>query len=460
MKIIICGAGRVGTTLAKHLAGEGMSVTVIDTDAELIRHIDESYDVRGVTGHASHPRTLRKAGAQDADLLIAVTRSDEVNMVACQIAYSLFGVKRRIARLRHAGYLEQDGSGLYAAEHLPIDIIISPEIEIADSIVRLLRTPGAFDMVTMANRRITLLGIHVEQRRSPITGQRLADLSHDPRFANISIVAIARQGRSFVPGSDDQVQQGDDVYIVTKTEKIEEAMEVFGHWEQQARRVVIVGAGNIGLHLAQKIRKVSPNVNLKIVERDRKRAEEVATELGSGAVILHGEALEGVLLDDAHAGSAETVVAVTNDDEVNIFASVLAKRAGCQRTISLVNKRIYETLTPSLGIDALVNPSAITISTVLRHIRRGSISALYTLREDFGEVIEATVPEHSALIGQPLDQLGFPADMKIAAILRETDVLIPCADTRLHAGDHVVVLITYNNLHLAETLFVAETERV
>lgn len=459
MKVVICGAGQVGTTIAKHLASEGMNVTVIDTDPDLIRRVDESYDVRGVVGHASHPRTLRKAGTQDADMLIAVTRSDEVNMVACQMAYSLFGVKRRIARLRHAGYLEQDTSGLYAAEHLPIDIIISPEIEIAEGIARRLRTPGAFDMVPMANKHVILLGIHAEQPHCPVVGQRILDISEGDQFDGMSIVAVVRKGRSFVPDEHDRIEIGDDVYVIAKSNKVTDVMVAFGHKEREARSIVIVGAGNIGLHLAKKIRKASPKIDIKIIEQNRERAEHVSAELDSGAIVLHGDALDGVLLEDAQAGLAETIVAVTNDDEVNIFASVLAKQAGCKRAISLVNKRTYETLIPTLGIDAVVNPSAVTISTVLRHVRRGSIAALYTLREDFGEVIEAEITEQSRLLLRPLDQLGLPRGMKIGAVVRDGEVLIPRKDTHLQIGDHVVALVTYSYLQLAEALLGAETKR-
>lgn len=385
-------------------------------------------------------------------MLIAVTRSDEVNMVACQMAYSLFGVKRRIARLRHAGYLDQDKSGLYVAEHLPIDIIISPEIEIAEGISRRLRTPGAFDMVPMADGRVELLGIHAEQPRCPVVGERLLDISESEQFDGMSIVAVIRKGRSFVPDEHDRIEVGDDVYVIARADKVNDVMTAFGHKERAARKLVIVGAGNIGLHLARKIRKAAPQVDIKIIEQNRERAEYVSNELGGASVVLHGDALDGVLIEDAQAGLAETIVAVTNDDETNIFSSVLAKQAGCKRAITLVNKRTYETLIPILGIDAVVSPSAVTISTVLRHVRRGSIAALYTLREDFGEVVEAEITEDSRLLIRPLDQLGLPRGMKIGAVVRDGEVMIPRPNTQLKIGDHVVALVTYSYLQLAEAL--------
>lgn len=452
MRVIICGAGQVGTTIARHLATEGFSVTVIDNDPEQVRRVDESHDVRGVVGYASHPEALRKANAQDADMLIAVTRSDEVNMAACQVAYSLFGVKRRIARLRHSGYLDQDKSGLYAAEHMPIDVVISPEIEIAKGITRRLATPGAFDMVPMASGQVELLGIHVEDSRIPIVKERIGDLGKDEQFHGMSIVALVRKGRCFVPDSQDRVTVGDDVYVLARRGKVDDVVTAFGHRERVAKKLIIVGAGNVGLNLAKTVRRRSPLVDIKLIERDEERAEHVAAELGGAVVVLHGDGLDRSLLDEAQAASTDTLVAVTNDDETNIFASVLAKQAGCKRAITLVNKRSYETVLPALGLNTVVSPSAVTISTVLRHVRHSSVTALYTLREDFGEVIEAEIPEGSRLLRRPLGQLGLPVGMKIGAVIREKEVVFPQPDMQLQPGDTVIALVTYSYLKLAEAL--------
>jgi len=443
----------VGTTIARHLATEGAHVTVVDNDPEQIRRVDANYDVRGIVGHASHPDVLRRAGAREADMLVAVTRSDEVNMVACQVAYSLFGTKRRIARLRHSGYLAQDKSGLFAAEHLPIDVIISPEIEIADGIARRLRTPGAFDMLPMGTGLVELLGLHIEKRGCIVTGEKVGDIMAGFDGQGMSIVAIIRAGRCFVPDADETLAPGDDVYILARRDRVLDVMLVFGHTEKVGRRVVIIGAGNVGLHLAQKLRSDAPDVDVKIIEFDRERAEYVAQELGSGAIVLHGDALDRKLLEEAQTRLAETIVAVTNDDETNIFTSVLAKQSGCRRAITLVNKRTYETLIPTLGIDAVVSPSAVTISTVLRHVRRGAISALYTLREDFGEIIEAEIDESSRLLRKPLGKLNLPDGVKIGAVVRNNDVFFPDADFEFEQQDHVIALVTYNSLKAGEALF-------
>jgi len=459
MKVIICGAGQVGTTIARHLARENIDVTVIDIDEEQVQQIDQNYEVRGVVGHASYPSVLKKAGAKNADMLIAVTRSDEVNMVACQVAYSLFNVKRRIARLRHAGYLAQHETGLYAAEHLPIDVIISPEIEIAEGIQRRLKTPGAFDMISLAGDKIELLGIHTLSADAPVVGNTIEEISSNCGLAGATVLAILRHGKCFIPEADDRIALGDDVYVLTDSRDVDAVMAAFSHDEKKARRIVIVGGGNIGLHLARKLQASSARLNLKVIERNPARAKFAARDLGEDIVVLNGDALDRMLLNEAGIGSADTVITVTDDDETNIFAAVLAKEAGCARAITLVNKRSYEALLPKLGIDAVINPSTLTISTVLRHIRHDSISALYTLREDFGEVIEAEISSSSQLRGQALKSLELPLGMKIGAIIRGDDVFFPQEDIEIAEGDRVVALVAYSALRLAEALLGAKKTR-
>lgn len=452
MRVVICGAGQVGTTIARHLASEGLNVTVIDSDPEQVRRVDESHDVRGVLGHASHPETLRKAGVQDADIFIAVTRSDEVNMVACQVAYSLFGAKRRIARLRHSGYLAQDKSGLYAAEHLPIDVIISPEIEIAQGIARRLATPGAFDMMPLAGNRVELLGIRVEDPHAPVVKERIAELKGNEQLSGMAVLAVVRKGRCFIPDPQDRIAVGDDVYVLAKKGQVNEIMTAFGHRERVGRKLIVVGAGNVGLNLVKTLRHRAPLVDIKLIEQDKERAESAAAKLGSSVIVLRGDALEREVLDEAQAALTETIVAVTNDDETNIFASVLAKQAGCKRTITLVNKRSYETVIPVLGLNSVVSPSAVTISTVLQHVRHTSINALYTIREDFGEVIEAHILADSRLLRRPLNQLGLPVGLKIGAVIRDGEVIFPEPDLHLHQDDVVIALVAYSSLKLAEAL--------
>ena len=452
MRVIVCGAGQVGSTIARHLSSEDADVTVIDSSIEEARRVDESYDVRGIAGHASHPEVLERAGARDADMLVAVTRSDEVNMVACQVAHSLFGVKRRIARLRHHGYLEPMSSGLYGAGQLPIDVVISPEVEVARGIVRRLRAPGAFDMVTLVDDKVKLLGIHCLPPACPIVGVPLARLAETMPEVPLNVLAIIRGGRSFVPRGRDSIQMGDDVYVVTTPDQTDRVMAAFGHREKEARRVVIVGGGNVGLHLAKALEREAPLVSLKVIEHSEQRADQISRELGSNIVVLHGDALDKEVLEEANVRSAETIVAVTNDDETNIFTSVLAKREGCGRAITLVNKTSYEPLLPTLGIDAVVSPNAVTISTILRHVRRGAISALHTLREGFGEVIEAEALPGSRLVYGPLRSVVMPQGMRIGAVVRDAAVVIPDGGFRIRPGDRIVAIVTYRALRKAEAM--------
>ncbi|HEX9905435.1 MAG TPA: Trk system potassium transporter TrkA [Propylenella sp.] len=458
MRVIICGAGQVGSTIARHLASEGIDVTVIDNSPLQARRVDESYDVRGIVGHASHPKTLEQAGAHDADMLIAVTRYDEVNMVACQIAYSLFNVRRRIARIRHHGYLEPLWKKLYAVDQLPIDVIISPEFEVATSIARRLKAPGAFDMTTLAEHRIQLLGIHCRSRDCPVVNRPLSDLPEIMPEQPVTVIAIIREGRAFVPTENDRIQPGDDVYVITDPLFVDGIMAAFGHSEQIARRIIIIGGGNVGLHLARLLGK-SNLVSLKIIESQRERADFISQALGDSAVVLCGDALDADLLREARIAAAETVVAVTNDDETNIFASMLAKRVGCQRAIALVNKASYEPMLPALGIDAVINPSTITISTILRHVRHSPVTTLYTLREDFGDVIETTAQEGSRLVRGKLREVRLPQGMLVAAILRDGELIIPNPDSQVQPGDRIIAVIAHKALRKAEAILAGTAAR-
>lgn len=456
MRVIVCGAGQVGTTIARHLAAERADVTVIDSDPELARRADESYDVRGMVGHASHPEVLERAGAEGADMLIAVTRSDEVNMVACQVAHSLFGVKRKIARLRHSGYLDPGRSALFGAAEMPIDVVISPEVEVARGIARRLRTPGAFDMVGLAGGRVQLLGIHATDPTAEVIGASLSSLA-DENHA-FRTVAILRQGRAFLPEPEERILVGDDVYVLTEPAGVAPVMAAFGHRERVARRVVMIGGGNVGLHLARILLREAPYISLKMIEADAARAGMVARELGASVLVLHGDALDAATLEESNIAAADTVIAVTNDDETNIFASMLSKRRGCQRAVTLVNKTSYEPILPSLGIDAVVSPSTITISSILRHIRRGAVAAVHTLREDFGEVLEAEALAGSRLVSAPLSALDLPRGFRIGAIVRQGEVILPGPETRIAPGDRVVAAVTAAALREAEEMIAAEAE--
>ena len=336
MKVIVCGAGQVGFNIARYLASEQNDVTVIDQSAELIGKVSDLLDVQAIVGHASHPDILEQSGAADADMLIAVTYADEVNMVACQIAHSMFNVPTKIARIRQQSYLQPIWADLFTRDHMPIDVIISPELEVARASGRRMSVPGAFDVIPLSDDRVRVIGVRCTER-CPIINTPLRQLTTLFPDLNIIVVGIIRDSTHFVPAPGDQMLPGDEVYFVADTTHVPRAMTAFGHDEKSARRVVIVGGGNIGLSVASELAGSSQSISTKIIEVDQAHARRAAQALPSVAVI-HGDALENEILEEANVATAETIIAVSNDDETNILASLLAKRYGVERAVTLINK--------------------------------------------------------------------------------------------------------------------------
>lgn len=456
MKVIICGAGQVGFNIARYLASENADITVIDQSPTLVEKVTDSLDVQGVVGFASHPDVLQQAGADDTEMVIAVTYADEVNMVACQICHSIFEVPMKIARVRNQAYLDPRWSDLFSRDNMPIDVIISPEMEVAKAIERRLEMPGTFDVHTLADGKVSLIGVHCTQE-TPVIHTPLRQLTALFPELHLVVVGIWRDGKGIVPKSEDQMIPGDDIYLVAETAHLSRAMAAFGHEESEARRVIIIGGGNIGLNLARAVERDHPHVNLKLIEIDKARAEFVAHALEK-TVVLHGDALDSDILEEANTSAAETVIAVSNDDEVNILASLLAKRYGCRRAVTLVNKTTYNPLVGTLGIDTVVSPRGITVSTILQHVRRGRIRSVHSLNEGFGEVIEAEVLETSSLIGSPLRDAQLPDGVIVGAIVRGENVLIPRGDSIIRAHDLVIIFAASHAVKKIEKLFAVKLE--
>ena len=456
MKVIVCGAGQVGFHIAQHLSRENNDVTVIDQSPDLIRRISDTLDVQGVIGHASRPDILERAGAQDADLVIAVTAADEANMVACQVAHSLFDVPTKIARVRHQAYLQPMWANLFSREHMPIDVIISPEIEVARAIMRRLDVPGAFETIPLVEGRVKLLGVRCE-KACPLLNTPLRQLTQLFPDLSITIVGIVRDGEIVIPNSDSHLVAGDSVYFVVDSEKQDRALAAFGHEEQEARRLVIFGGGNIGMFLAEALEANEQRLNVKLVEWNAARAEECARQLAK-TMVLNGDVLDSAMLDEANIAMTETVIAVTNDDETNILASLLAKREGASRAITLINKGEYEALIGSLGIDVVVDPRNITVSTIVQHVRRGRIHSVHTLGEGFGELIEAEALETSPMVGVPLKEAHLPEGLVIGAIVRDDEVINPRGNTVIAAGDRVVLFARADIISKVEKMFSVQLE--
>ncbi|MDA0654127.1 MAG: Trk system potassium transporter TrkA [Proteobacteria bacterium] len=456
MKVIVCGAGQVGFSIASRLAAEQNDVTVIDQSAQLIKRVSEQIDAQTIVGHASRPDVLAQAGAKQADMIIAVTFADEVNMMACQVAHSLFEVPTKIARVRSQEYLRPEWKGLFAREHLPIDVVISPEVEIAQAVTRRLITPGAIDMIPFADDKVRVVGIYIDEG-CPIVDTPLRQLTELFPDLHIRIMGIFRSGVVRVPHGNEEVHIGDEVYFAVETPHMERAMRAFGHDELAARRVVIIGGGNVGLFLARQIEDEHRNVSIKLIEAQADRATFIAGEV-KRTIVIHGNALEREILDEANVGTAETVVAVTDNDEVNVLASLLAKHAGCRRAITLVNNAAYPPLTSSLGIDVAVNPRAVTVSRVLHYVRRGRIRSVYSIRDGLAEVIEGEAVETSPMAGSALRDVKLPEGIVIGALVRDDQVLIPRGSTVIEAKDRVILLTPANTVRNAEKLFSVRLE--
>jgi trk system potassium uptake protein TrkA len=451
MKIVICGAGIVGSAIARHLATEQNDVTVVDSDPEKIQWITEHADVGAVEGVASHPNILARAGLADSDLLIAVTESDEINMVSCQVAHTIFKTPTKIARIRSRSYLDPDVKSLYSPENMPIDHIISPEFEVSEAVGRQLRLPGAFDVKDMASGKIRVIGV-LCQDNCPILETPLRHLTNLFPGLTMTIIAIIRGSEVIVPrDGTDVMQAGDRVYFACDAQHTERAMASFGHDEEEAHSVVIAGGGNIGLQLAQDIEARFDNTSAHIIERNKTQAHFLAEQLSQTKVTC-GNSLEADILKEAGVETTETFVAVSNDDEVNILSALLAKRMGARHTVALVNMPGFIPLISTLGVDAVINPPQITVSSILEHIRRGRIYDVHSVIEGMGEVLEAEALSTSPLVGVPLRKARIPKGVAIGAILRNEVVLPARGDTIVEAGDKVVLFAKTGSAGRAETI--------
>ena len=452
MKIIICGAGQVGGQIARHLAREegANQVTVIDKDAGLIRRITDAYDVNGIAGFASHPDVLERAGARDADMIIAATQSDEVNMVVCQVANSIFSVPRKIARLRAPSYLNAIYSDLYRQDHMPIDVVISPEFSVADAVMQRLAAPAAFDIEGFLDNKAQLVGISLDGACA-VLNTPLRQLSELFSTLRAVVVGVRRGERLFVPEAADQLYAEDQVYVMTATEDLPRVMEIFGKTHVDVARVLIIGAGNIGLHVAQSL-EARKGSRLKIIERSRARAEEAADAL-KRTVVLNGDGLDLELLEEANVASMDAVLALTDDDKTNILACVRAKTEGAKLVVALVNDASLIGLIAPMGIDAYVNPRSTTVSSILRYVRHGRIRAIYSIGDAEAEVIEAQVLGTSAIAGRMVRDSELPEATIIGLIRKGDKVLVPKGDTRLAEGDVLTIFAMRDQVAEVERLF-------
>ena len=437
MKVIICGAGQVGWQIARHLSGEKNDVTVVDNNPDLVRRATDTLDVQGLAGFASYPDILDRAGARDADMIIAATYSDEVNMVTCQVAHSVFAIPRKIARLRSQSYLDAIYSDLYRRDHMPIDVVISPEREVAEAALQRLAAPAAFDTEQFLGGRAQLMGLRLDED-CPVVNTPLRQLSDLFSTLRVVVLAIRREGNLFAPEAGDQLFVGDEAYVFAPRDDIPRTLEVFGKRQDKQERLVIVGGGNIGLSVAQSLEEHRTGTRTKIIERDRRCAERAADAL-ERTIVLNGDGLETSLLKEAGIARADAVLCVTDDDKTNMLTAVRAKAAGCPYAIALINDPTLSALMEPLGIDAFINPRATTVSSILRHIRHGRVKSVYSIGDAEAEVIEAEIMSTSSIAGKAIRDIDFPEGVLVGAVRKGEEIRKPTGGLKIEAGDVVVL---------------------
>ncbi|NIZ60834.1 Trk system potassium transporter TrkA [Sedimentitalea sp. CY04] len=450
MKVIICGAGQVGWQIARHLSGELNDVTVVDKNPDLVRRATDTLDVQGIAGFASYPDVLERAGAADADMIIAATHSDEVNMVTCQVAHSVFSIQRKIARLRSQSYLDAIYADLYRRDHLPIDVVISPEREVAAAAMLRLSAPAAFDIENFMDGKAQLLGITIDED-CPVVHTPLRQLTDLFSTLRSIVVGVRRDGSLFAPEPGDQLFVGDNCYVFTHIDDVDRTMEVFGKKETKQDRVVIVGGGNVGLEVAKALENRTGRTRAKMIERDRKKAERAAEELVR-TIVLNGDGLDRSLMIEAGTDRADAMLAVTDDDKTNMLAAVRAKAEGCALAIALINDPTLVPLMAPLGIDAYINPRSTTVSSILRHIRHGRVRQVYSVGDAEAEVIEAEVMSTSPMAGQMIRDIDFPEGVLVGAVYKGGEVLRPSGVMRIEEGDVIALFAMSDDVPEVERL--------
>ena len=438
MKIIILGAGQVGSSVATNLASEANDITVVDEDAAVLQDLQDRLDIRTVIGLASHPDTLMQAGADDADMIIAVTNSDETNMIACQVAYTLFHTPTKIARVRSVEYLRYQR--LFSQEALPVDVLISPEQLVTDYIQRLIENPGALQVLDFADGKVQLVAVHA-YHGGPLVGHELRDLKEHMPGIDARVASIFRKGQQITPEGDTIIEVDDEVFFVAARKHIRAVMGELRKKDKPVRRVILAGGGNIGLRLASAIEGRN---RVKIIERNAERAKRLS-EILDKSIVLLGDAADEELLIEENIENTDVFCALTNDEEANILSAMLAKRLGARKVMSLINRASYVNLVQSGTIDVAISPQQATIGSLLRHVRRGDVVMVHSLRRGAAEAIEAVAHgDHSSsrVVGRTIDEIKLPRGTTIGAIVRGEEVIIAHHDTVIKTDDHVILFLS------------------
>ena len=438
MKIIILGAGQVGISTAEILAKEDNDITLIDNVASQVEGLQDRLDIRTIVGSASHPSVLEQAGGPDADLILAVTDQDEVNMAACQVAYTLFRTPKKIARIRSVEYLTH--REIFSDESIPVDVIISPEQLITQHVLHLIEYPGALQVVDFAGGKIQLVGLKA-YHGGPLVGRELRTIREDLPTVEARVAAIYRHDRPIIPEGDTIIEPNDEVFIVAAAPHIPIVMSEFCTVEAPGQNIMLVGAGKIGLQLAQSLEQ--NNYQVKLVEHGAERARQVAEQLDA-TIVLRGDAADEDLMLQENIHATDVFCSLTNDDEANILSAMLAKRLGAHRAMALINRSAYVDLIESSVLDVAISPSLITVGSLLTHVRRGDTIAVHSLRRGAAEAIETIAhgdAKSSSVVGRPIEEISLPSGTRVGALLRNQEVIIPHHDTVIEAEDHVILFV-------------------
>jgi len=439
MNILILGAGQVGSTAAQHLAREEANeVTIVDSNSSVLRDLQDRLDVRTVVGHGAFPEVLERAGGRDADMVIALTSSDEVNMIACQVAYTLFQTPTKIARIRAAEYINVET--IWQQASVPVDFIISPEQLVTEHVEQLIHYPGAFQVLEFANGRVRLVGARAH-RDGLLVGQQIKTINDHIPGIETRIAAVYRDGKSIAPEGSTLVQENDEVFFIAARQDIRKVMSEMRRLEDPVRRVVIAGGGNIGFRLAKALEQTN---QVKVIERSKERAQSISEQLGK-TIVLHGDAADEELLLEENIDSSDVFVALTNAEEANILSAMVAKKMGCNKVMALINRPAYAELVESGSIDVAISPQQITLGSLLEHVRRGDVVKVHSLRRGKAEAIEAIahgVAGESKVVGRAIEDIPLPAGTSINVIVRGTKVMQGHHDTVVEADDHLILFIT------------------
>jgi len=450
MKIIILGAGQVGSTLAASLSSEANDITIIDTNIDFLRDLQDHLDLRVIAGNASYPDVLEQAGAEDADMVIAVTNSDEVNMIACQVAYTLFHTPTKIARVRAPEYLNQ--ARLFHQEALPIDVLISPEQIVTDAIHSLIDHPGALQVTDFADGKVKLVAVRAYYG-GPLVGHELRALKQHMPTVETRVAAIFRRNRPIIPHGHTVIEPDDEVFFIATGPHIRAITAELRSGEKRVRRIMIAGGGNIGSRLARSLEK---RYQVKLIERNPDHARKISETLGR-TVVLQGDCSDRELLIEENIDSIDVFCAVTNDDQANILAAMLAKRLGAQKVMALINRASYVDLIQGGEIDIAISPQQVTIGSLLAHVRRGDVVKVHSLRRGAAEAIEAVAhgdESTSKVVGRRIEEISLPPGTTIGAVVRGDEVIMAHHDTVIEAEDHVILfLIDRDKVSAVEKLF-------